>query len=505
LLLLVIFTLLPSTSIITLTAATSLRVSISVSPIRIHEGKNTTITVKIQQAPPNQNLTLGVNVTNPSGSSSVANITVNSDDEGSGNSSIRYWRDFAQANTDLVGEYIVRVKNLTTDKIMATATFFVEIWRVQVWAGNLANESIEGLLIRAQNITAVPERFSEMSDSTNKTGWASFMLAKGKYNLGAFWKGIPVGNQTISVMDDDKVSEVGWIQLSNLEITVVEKVTNKTVPFVKLSLKYGNITERAETNVTGTEFVHNLIVGVNYTLNVERHELKLPISFQIEISNQSINRKRIELPAYTLLIHVEDSKGNPAGNVEIRAYEWSSGLGEPANSTVTDPHGNATLSLIFGKYRIWAYNGTILIHETTLNLDQQKVLHILIQKIDLTVQVLDYFGQPIPNAEVRVYQQKTAVSIKATTDPNGEVAFLNVLAGDSQISVYVREQLGGVKLLHLTNSKLVRFRLDRYVIVAGYPMETSQFVTAIAIILFVAAFAIALSRRPLSRILKRRK
>jgi 5-hydroxyisourate hydrolase-like protein (transthyretin family) len=473
--------------------------------MRIHEGKNTTITVKVQQAPPKQTLTLSINVTDPSSSSSVANITVNTDHKGSGNSSISYWGNFTQANTDQVGKYIIRVKNSTTNETLATATFFVEIWSIKVWAGNLANESIEDLQIRAQNITAVPEQFSDLSEVTNETGWASFMLAKGDYNLRAFWKGIPVGNQTISVMDDGKVSQVGWIQLSNLEITVVEKITNKTVPFVKLSLEYENITERAETNVTGTGFVHNLIVDVNYTLDMERHGLKLPISFQIEISNQSINRKRVELPAYTLSIHVEDSKGNPAGNVEIKAYEWSSGLGEPINSTATNPHGNATLSLTFGKYRIRVYNGTILIHETTLDLNQQKALQILIQKIDLTVQVLDYFGQPIPNAMVRVYQQKTAVSMKATTGPNGKVAFSDVLAGDSQISVYVREQLGGVKLLHLTTSKLVRFRLDRYVVVAGYPMETSQFVTAIAIILFVAAFAIALSRRPLSRILKRRR
>jgi hypothetical protein len=495
----------PFAFIPTLSAAPSYKVSILVSPVRIHMGENTTITIEIREASPNQNFTFNINVTNPSGAFSTVNITIKADDAGFGNRSINYWGEFKDANTGLVGEYFITAKNLETNETVATASFFVEVWKVQVWAGNLANKPIEGLLIKAQNKTPVPEQFSARESSTNETGWASFMLANGSYSLNAFWKDILVGNLTLPVTNDTISRVKGWINLSNLEITVVEETTNKPVPFVKLSLRYKGITVATETNMSGTGSLHNLFINVNYTVEAERYGLKWLSSFPVEIERKPLNKITINLPAYSIFLHVEDSKKKPLKGVEIRAYEWSSGLTEPADSVVTDSSGNASLSLTFGKYRIRVYNGTALLNETLVSLYQTMFLFIPLRfyNINFTVIVSDHFGQPIPNAIVKVDQQTTVTSVKAITGPNGEVTFSNVIGGDLRISVYVGKQLGGIRELYLTNSKMVRFRLDRYVTVAGYTMEVNQFTTLVTAIILAISCFIMLTYKRILKIFRR--
>jgi hypothetical protein len=250
--------------------------------------------------------------------------------------------------------------------------------------------------------------------------------------------------------------------------------------------------------------VRNLFVGVNYTVEIERYGLRLSL-LPIKILNQSLNEIIVELPTYELFVQVKDAKQNPAEGVEVRAYEWGSGLGKPTDLAVTDSNGNATLHLALGKYRIRVYDNITLLGETVVNLNQTAFLPVSLAtyKIDFTVEVVDHLGQPVPNAIVKVTQQETEVPLKAATNLNGKAVFSNALGGDSRISVYVGGQLSDVQEVYLTNSMNVRFRLDRYVVVAGYALEFGQFVTVTAMAAFVVLFFASQTRSRFMKILRK--
>ncbi len=334
-------------------ATNSLEVSVSTSPTRIQEGDNTTITIEISQATPEKTYTFGINVTNPAETFSAINITIMTNATGSGSNSTEYWGAFSGANTNYTGTYFVAVKNVTTNEILATTSFTVEVWLCQIQARNLANETVVNLTIKVYNDTNVPAQFLNLNQTTNENGTASFMLATGNYTFKAFWKQVEVGNLSVPIRDD--IEEKLWVQLSNLKITVIDEATNEYLPFIHLRLEYNHTIETTETNLTGTALIHNLFTNVNYTVKAERYGLPLP-PFQIGISRKPLNELTVKFPMYTMFIHVEDFKKNPAEGVRVEALEWSSGL---TQNKTTDSNGNVTFSLTFGRYRVRVYNGTV--------------------------------------------------------------------------------------------------------------------------------------------------
>ncbi len=573
-------------------------------PTRIQERDNTTITVEIRQAASNQSFTFGINTTNPSGTSSVANLTVTADATGFGSASIEYWKEFAAGNTDYVGEYSVNVKNLTTNASLAITSFtvgltdklqyarnetvtiqasgytanenltlniklnetlvdgpinltaspqgtvnltwqtpvnavpglytvsitnatspgtvknppdsqdfYIEVWQVQIWARNLANEPIVDLTIKAGNLTIVPVQFFNLSQATNETGWASFMLATGNYTFKAFWKQKEVGTLPLPSLKNDTVLDTeGWIQLSNLRIKVIDEATGEHLPFVRLRLEYNYtnevnepVTETGtfETGFAGTVLVHNLFVNLSYVVEAKRYGpqgLALP-PIQNTTTYSEWNTLTIKFPVYTAFIYVTDSKNNLIEGVKVEAYEWISGL---TRSETTDPDGKAAFSLTFGRYRVKVSNGTFLLNETTINLTQDQssfLIYLPVYNIDFSVWVKDYFGQPISNAMVKIARNTgtgpVATAPPSFTGPDGHVAFSGVLGGDSRISIYVGGQLSGTKDLYLANSAQVTFNLNKHIVIVGNVVETSQFVTAIVLILLVVSFIVAFTYKRL--------
>jgi len=427
------------------------------------------------------------------------------------------------------GVYTVSITNATTPgttkKPSDSQDFYVEVWQVQIQALNLANETVADLTIKVDNKTEVPEEFLGLSESTNQTGWASFMLATGNYTFKGSWKDVPVGrfptdvSEFVSVENDTVIAQESWVQLLNLKITVLDEATDEPLPFVQLRFKYNYtvepdkiVTEKIdfETNFTGTVYLRNMFINSSYVIEANRYgfsELSLPpIRNKITPQGKDIT---IKFPVYTAFVHVADSEGNSVDGVRVEAYEWSSGL---AQKGTTDSDGNVTFSLTFGRYIVRVYNGTVFLNETIMDLTQNQssfVVFLSLYPINFTVVALDYFRQPIPNAMVKI-ERKTDAKYEATalqgfTGSNGRVTFSNILGGDSRISIYIRGQLGGVKEIHLTSSEQVTFYLTSYVVIGGYAMEASQLVTAIAIAMLVVAFALALGYKRLLKIFRKSK
>jgi hypothetical protein len=397
-------------------------------------------------------------------------------------------------------------------------SFYVEVWQVQIQASNIANKPVANLIIEAVNQTWVPDEFSGLKQSTNKTGWASFMLAIGNYTFVGFWKGVPVGNYSAIVKEDKEVEPANWVQLLNLKVTVLDEGTHAPIPFVQLKFTYNytygldktkNETNYYETDLNGTAYVPNLFINSTYVIEARRYGF-LSLSSP-PIQNKATLEKReitIVFPVYKTFVYVTDAAEEPVKGISVEAYEWSSGL---IQKKKTDSDGKVTFSLTLGRYIIRVYNSTVLLNQTIVNLNRTMSLPISLSlyNINFTVAAFDYFGQSIPYARVKI-EQKIDAEYKETTPPgvtgpDGQATFSNVLGGNSRISVYIKGQLGGVRNVYITNSKKVVFHLTNYVVFAGYALEASQFATAVALSVIIVIFAVALTYKRLLKIFRRGK
>ncbi len=415
-----------------------------------------------------------------------------------------------------IGTYTVTVTNSTTPgtvkPVNDTQQFEVKkpVFAVQVKAENLNHEPVSNILVEAHNATAKVE-----SKSTNATGVATFLLEMANYTFKVLMNEVEVG-----VLPNQRIMENKSLtipcQLTNIKMLVTDRA-GTPVPFVGLAVNYSYTTtanaSKQETltfatNYTGVWKLRNMFTNISYDIEARRYGL---VFNQTSIENMATSpwfNMTITVPTYTALIHVTDSKTSSAEGVKVEAYEWNGGS---TQYTTTDSNGDASFSLTFGKYRIRAYKDDILLNETTIDLIQNQssfILYLATFNVDLNIVVLDYFGQPLPNARVdvmKVEYETTVKSVNGTTGPNGRVTFSGILGGDSRISIYFEGQLSGTKDLYLTDSEQVTFHLSRYVIVAGYVMETSQFVTASALVILIVAFIVALTYKRLFKIFLKNK
>lgn len=416
-----------------------------------------------------------------------------------------------------IGNYIVTITNSTTPgtrkPVNDTQQFVVKkpVFTVQIEAENLNGEPLSGILVEACNTTA-----RVGIKSTNVTGVATFLLEMANYTFKALLKDVEVGVlYNCSIMENKALTLP--CNLTNIKMLVTDKA-DIPMPFISLTVNY-NYTTRLNaskqetlsfaTNYTGIWKLRNMFTNISYVIEARRYGHIFNQTYIEGMPVKSWFNMTITLPIHTALIHVVDSKTNVAEGVKVEAYEWSKGTGQPDQSYTTNSDGNVTFSLTFGKYRIRAYKGDVLLNETAMDLirNQSFLFHLSTFNVDLNVTAIDYFGQPIPNAVVKVEQKTTVESVESTTGPDGRVTFkpLSILGGDLRISIYIGGQLSGSKDLYLTNSKQVTFNLNRYVVVAGYAMKTSQFVTAIAIAILIVAFIVELSYKRLLKIFTKSK
>ncbi len=95
-----------------------------------------------------------------------------------------------------------------------------------------------------------------------------------------------------------------------------------------------------------------------------------------------------------------------------------------------------------------------------------------------------------------------------TTGSDGFARFVPLrghVGGDIRVSVYVAEKLGGIKHLYLDGTKQILFKIDKYAMIFGHPVETSQLIVYISIGLLVVVFGITLTYRKLLRKSVRKK
>jgi len=236
----------------------------------------------------------------------------------------------------------------------------------------------------------------------------------------------------------------------------------------------------------------------NYTVESLVYNLLFNTT-SVDVPSERQPNITIVCPTYRLLVRVLDSKDSPSEDVTVSAYEWTSGVAQPAQSGVTDADGNVTLSLTFGRYRLRAYKDSVLLNETTIDLTEDNKLSTIrcnMYNVDLSVFVTDYFWQPIPNAVVKFERKVDGDYVEAyssATGADGSAIFNGIIGGDAKISVYIAGKLSQTQYLYSDSSRRrVEFNINGYVALGGFVLEASQFFTLAVVLVITALFLIIL-------------
>jgi len=420
-----------------------------------------------------------------------------------------------------IGTYKITITNSTAlgtvKAVLDTQTFDVvrSVFSAQFQTQNLSGDPLVGAAVRVANSTRT------LSGNTSETGWVEFLLDADVYRVEAYWKDALV-NATIDFPLTKNVRQVLKCLVTHLEIIVDDEARNP-LPFVNVvvtsnyTTSMGAVSKREsfETNFTGILDMRNMLVNAKYTIEARRYGFLFNTTLIQSLTAKRWNNITIFAPTDTAFIHVSDSKNDPAVGLKLLVYDWSSSQPAQREYNYTDSNGNVTLSLTFGRYRLKLYKDDTFLKEVTINLLNQSlnqysfVIPIDVYNVDLSVLVVDYFGQPIPNVLVE-FQRKVSSNYKTTKDQstgaNGIARFNAIIGGDCRVSVSVAGRPGATLYMYLFGPpRVVVFKMDGYVTVVGYVLETSQFVTIVVLLILIFSFLIASTYKKLLSLFKRRR
>jgi len=348
------------------------------------------------------------------------------------------------------------------------------------------------------------------SRTTNETGWVDFRLDRGYYSFGAYWIEVLVGSLSSHIEGDpvDYVLRVKFqikCKLANLTINVRDK--DGPLPFINVTL--ANVTS-ALMRIPPFQTDHEgftsckAFTDVAYRIEARRYG---HLFYNQSIGNvtKTIGNLTdpflIICPTHTLFIHALDSKEHPIQNAAVEVIEWSSG--RIAGEGKADQWGSTRINCTFGRYKVRVYNAeqTVILNETVVDVIRNRfylMLHCKTVNLDLSVKVIDHFGQPIPNAMVKI-EREDMETLNSTTGSNGIASMNRILGGAYRISLLVDGRLCGIESLYLDESREIVFRVGDLVMVGGYPLESNQLITGVSLTILVVFCALALIYRRRSK------
>jgi hypothetical protein len=121
--------------------------------------------------------------------------------------------------------------------------------------------------------------------------------------------------------------------------------------------------------------------------------------------------------------------------------------------------------------------------------------------LTLIVKVIDYFGQPISNVNVTL-QQGGLNARSNRTQSNGEATFSSISGGNIQITIYLSGQTQPyvAEAVFLGSSMTVGIKLEKFVIIAGFLVDTGILTALILIVaLLILVLLVEIYRRKRSK------
>jgi len=396
-----------------------------------------------------------------------------------------------------IGSYSLSITPVPTSKLVANDTqiFDVPGLKTEIVTLNRANKRVSDIFVKVRD-ESTNINYTTISDFNGST---TFMLEKGNHTCEAFFKEVKVGERSINVTREQQ--ENFTCDLTGIVVKVID-ANNVEIPFVLVELSYNyttnldvteNMTEKdlGETNITGTIQFDPLLTNITYTINASRYG---------EVFNQNNNTLRslpaipyenitILCPPRMLCVRVIDASDQPIANATVTAQEL---MGGPNRSNATYDDGITNLNCTFGRYTVKVYKEEILLNQTTFNLAQaqdetiNETIKCQLYGLTVSIKIVDFFGQPIPNRNV-ILQREGLAPRSSRTQSDGTATFDGVIGGNLRVSVYLTDETQPyvTRSFYVDESTTIEIAVEKYVMLMGFLVETSQFVIAVIIIVSV--------------------
>ncbi|MDI6904185.1 MAG: hypothetical protein QMD13_01635 [Candidatus Bathyarchaeia archaeon] len=438
------------------------------------------VNIKAVDYPPNQNAVITIRFGNENVDSIILNVTDGIIDT-----------NWAVPLNALVGNYTLSITPVPNSKQEANDTQIFEIpgFKTEIFTLNLANETVPNVFVRTYDESAD----THYNTTSNEDGLANFIFERGNYTCEAFFKEVKVGEVNFTIPREVPVNFT--CQLTSLNITVMD-ARNISIPQVSISLTYNYTTnlgekenrtetEFGETNITGTLQFCSLLPNITYIINASRYNNQFNITTipRLLVNETAIAWFNVTIicPTLTLQVNVTDADSQPISDAIVKVQEVMGGLYDEGSTTA---EGIAIFGCTFGNYRVEVYASGAKINETVVDLFQNQNISICckLYGLNVSIRVVDYFGQSIPDANVIL--QRDGLQYSPSTESNGMITFSNIIGGDLQITVYLpgQSQPCMVTTSSVDESTTIEIKIEKYVVIAGFLVETGQLTTAIIIV-----------------------
>jgi len=428
-------------------------------------------------------------ITSPNGSS-VFSQPVTADDLGTINAS------WPVPTSVVLGQYNVTIAPQANPKAVPdTQLFSILGLPVQFRALNLAGEPVPNIVIEALDHASN----ATYNGTTGAAGIASISIADGNYTVDAYWNDVKVAENQVSVSGNSSYD----IQCSLTDLIVsVQDKNGATIPFVNLNFSFQFTTRTGavqptvfstQTDISGVYVVNSTLPGINYVVDASKYGV-LFNGGNSTVSNLPAKptfQAVIICPDESLSLKTLDYNLAALPNVRVELVEQASGI---FYSATTDNAGAATAQVTFGQYKLQVYTADrILLNETVVNVlsDTQTQIVCSLYNLRVTVKVVDYFGNPISNANVDL--SRSGVSKQsATTQGDGTATFNNVIGGSVEITAYPSGSPNSfvAENVQVTAPTTVQITMGKYVSVGPFLMETTLLAAIIIILAAVVLFLV---------------
>jgi len=394
----------------------------------------------------------------------------------------------------LIGDYDITITPENTAKLISDSQIFtVSGYTVKIRTLNLAGGLVPQIVVEALD-QATNTVYNGTSTSD---GIASLNLEKGNHTISAFWNGVKVGEMSVSITGESAFDLT--CELTNLKITVQNKDGN-LIPFVNLDITYQYVTTKeglsktghssGQTDLSGTFILKSSLPGISYTINASLYGIVFNAGNNTVtgLPVQPVSEVTVLCPSRTLTLKIIDYNLAAIPNARIELFEVTSGL---FHGAITDAAGTVTVEVTFGKYRLRVYKDDILLNEIVIEVfsDTQREICCSLCNIQVSVKVVDYFNQPIPNMNVVLNGPGIGAQL-ATTQANGTTTFGNVIGGNMQIIAYPEGLENSYEAVsrHIEEPTEIRIRLAKYILIGPFLIESSALATFIVILLAIILF-----------------
>ncbi|MFZ0965997.1 MAG: carboxypeptidase-like regulatory domain-containing protein [Candidatus Bathyarchaeia archaeon] len=430
---------------------------------------------------PNQ--TANITVTFPNTNKTVS-WQVNASQQGTINTT---WPGNVPSNAS-IGDYNITISSGAPIKpVRDSQLFSIPGYQIEVYTRNLAGDAVPQILVEALDQATNIKN----NDTSDENGIARFRLESGNHTFEPFWRGKVKVPEMQNVTITGNATYYLKCELTNMKITVKDTDEN-LIPFVYLNITYqyvttkeGNVTKEnmtGETDLSGLFFINSTLTHINYTINASRYEIvfnKNNNTIQ-DLPAKAWFNVTILCPPKTLTLNVTENHRNPLTNARVELIEQMGGI---AYTKFSNDSGIAVINCTFGNYTLKVYKNNIFLNETFLEMfnDTYREIYCKLYNLTVSVKVVDYFGQPIPNANVT--WQAYGLQNSTLTKSDGIATFSNVIGGDLRMMVYLpsQSQPFEVTTSFIDSSRTIEIKLDKYVVLAGFLVETSNLTTAMII------------------------